>query len=55
LGTVEEGRFADLLLLDANPLTDIANTGRISAVVLQGKLYTRNKLDQLACDIGCVG
>ncbi len=47
LGTVEEGKFADLLLLDANPLQDINNTKRIAAVVANGRYFSRQKLDQL--------
>jgi len=39
LGSVTAGRVADLVLLDANPLADIANTRRISAVVANGRLY----------------
>ena len=35
-GTVEEGKAADLVLLEANPLADITNTQRIAAVVLRG-------------------
>lgn len=46
-GTVEAGRRADLLLLDANPLDDIRNTRRISAVILSGKLLRRGDLDAL--------
>jgi imidazolonepropionase-like amidohydrolase len=46
-GTVEPGKFADLLLLDANPLDDIRNTKKIRAVVLRGKLMDRNELDAL--------
>jgi imidazolonepropionase-like amidohydrolase len=37
-GTVETGKRADLVLLDANPLADIRNTLRISAVVFDGRL-----------------
>jgi imidazolonepropionase-like amidohydrolase len=37
-GSIERGKAADLLILDANPLSDIANTKRISAVVVGGKL-----------------
>jgi hypothetical protein len=36
-----------LLLLDANPLDDIRNTRRISAVILSGKLLRRGDLDAL--------
>ncbi len=46
-GTVAAGRVADLVLLDANPLEDIANTRRIDAVVVNGNLYTREDLDRI--------
>lgn len=36
LGTIEPGKFADLLLLNANPLDDILNTRKISAVYIGG-------------------
>lgn len=36
LGTIEAGKLADFLLLDANPLADIANTRRIYRVVKGG-------------------
>ena len=35
-GTLEEGKSADFIVLDANPMDDIANTRRISAVYLRG-------------------
>lgn len=47
LGTVEQGKAADLVLLEANPLEDIRNTQRISAVVARGRLFDRAALDQL--------
>lgn len=47
MGTVEEGKVADLLLLNANPLENIRNTTRIEAVVLDGRLLTREKLDRI--------
>jgi imidazolonepropionase-like amidohydrolase len=37
LGTVEKGKMADLVLLDANPLTDINNTRKIAAVISGGR------------------
>ena len=39
LGTVSTGKLADLVLLDANPLVDIRNTRRISAVIANGRLF----------------
>src|SRR4051794_16338345 len=47
LGTIDKGRVADLVLLDANPLADIHNTMRIRAVVLAGRLLERAALDSL--------
>lgn len=46
-GTIERGKKADLILLRANPLLDIRNTEKISAVVLGGKLLGRNQLDAM--------
>lgn len=40
-GTIETGKMADLLVLDGNPLTDITNTRRISAVYLGGAAVRR--------------
>jgi len=47
VGTVVPGRVADLVLLDADPLANIDNTRRISAVVLHGKLFRQGDLDTL--------
>jgi imidazolonepropionase-like amidohydrolase len=46
-GTIEIGKRADLVLLDANPLEDIRNVRHIRAVVLGGKLLERSRLDAL--------
>jgi imidazolonepropionase-like amidohydrolase len=46
-GTIEQGRIADLLLLDASPLEDIRNSTKIRAVILRGKLLDRDVLDEL--------
>jgi imidazolonepropionase-like amidohydrolase len=46
-GTIAPAKVADLVLLDANPLADIKNTRRISAVVLRGRLFRREDLDAL--------
>ncbi len=50
LGTIEVGKFADLVLLDANPLEDIRNTQKIKAVVSNGRLFDRKALDKLLAD-----
>jgi predicted amidohydrolase YtcJ len=51
LGTIESGKLADLVLLDANPLEDIRNTQKIRAVVADGRLYRRGDLDQLLAGV----
>jgi imidazolonepropionase-like amidohydrolase len=42
-GTLQAGKSADFIVLDANPLDDIANTRRISAVVLRGAAVDRSQ------------
>jgi imidazolonepropionase-like amidohydrolase len=42
-GTLETGKSADFLVLDANPLDDITNTRKISSVVLRGVILHRTK------------
>lgn len=47
MGTIDVGKKADMVLLEANPLDDIGNTKRISAVITKGKLLTRDDLNAL--------
>jgi imidazolonepropionase-like amidohydrolase len=47
LGTVEPGKYADLVLLDANPLDDIRNTQKIAAVIVNGRYLSRAALDKM--------
>jgi hypothetical protein len=46
-GTVEAGKVADLVLLRANPLENIANTRSITGVVADGRYFSEQDLDQL--------
>jgi len=47
LGTVEKGKLADLVLLDANPLDDIRNTQKIAGVIVNGRYLSRVDLDRM--------
>ena len=46
-GTVERGKLANLALLEANPLTDIRNTRRINAVILNGRYLSKDELQRM--------
>ena len=51
LGVVAAGKLADLVLLDGNPLDDIANVRRIRAVVTAGRLLERAELDKILAQV----
>jgi cytosine/adenosine deaminase-related metal-dependent hydrolase len=51
LGSIEPGKLADLVLVDANPLEDIRNTQKIRAVVANGQLYRRADLNRLLATV----
>ena len=51
LGTVEKGKLADVVVLDANPLADIENVRKISAVVINGRLLDRKALDHMLSQV----
>jgi len=47
VGTIEVGKRADLVLLDANPLVDVTNTRQIHTVIAHGRVFDRATLEQL--------
>jgi imidazolonepropionase-like amidohydrolase len=51
VGTVETGKKADLVLLEANPLENISNTKRISAVIVGGRLIPKASLEKMLLDV----
>jgi imidazolonepropionase-like amidohydrolase len=48
LGSVEEGKIADLLIMEKNPLDNIRNSNTLSHVVKNGRVYNANTLDEVA-------
>lgn len=50
-GTVEKGKIADLVLLDANPLADIRNTRSIDSVIANGRLYSKAAIRKMLADV----
>lgn len=47
MGTVDPGKNADLVLLDADPVADVANLDKISGVFLKGKYFSKENLENL--------
>jgi Amidohydrolase family len=54
LGTVARGKTADLVLLEADPLADIANTRRIGAVVVNGRYLPKEALERMLAEAEAV-
>lgn len=46
VGTIEKGKRADLILLEANPLENISNTERRAGVMLKGRYYTQAEMNR---------
>jgi imidazolonepropionase-like amidohydrolase len=51
LGTIEKGKLADMVLLDANPLDDIRNTQKIAGVIVNGRYLSRADLDKMLAGV----
>ncbi|MEJ7687059.1 MAG: amidohydrolase family protein [Variovorax sp.] len=51
MGTVTEGKTADLVLLDANPVEDAANLGKIAGVILKGRYFAPEALEKMKADV----
>ena len=44
IGTLAPGKLADLVILDADPLADVMNLGKIHRVIKDGKVYVPDEL-----------
>jgi hypothetical protein len=51
LGSIEEGKLADFLILNENPLLDIANTQKIEIVIMNGRIYDQSKRARLLAEM----
>lgn len=51
LGTVEPGKIADLVVLDADPLADIRNTTRIHTVLVRGRCISPEQRARMLADV----
>ncbi|HSM64193.1 MAG TPA: amidohydrolase family protein, partial [Gillisia sp.] len=51
IGTVEVDKYADLILLDANPLEEIKNTRKISGVFVNGRWLDKAKIDKMLLEL----
>jgi imidazolonepropionase-like amidohydrolase len=46
-GSLEKGKIANMVLLEANPLVDISNTQKIASVVLRGRLISKSDIQEM--------
>jgi imidazolonepropionase-like amidohydrolase len=55
LGSIEPGKWADVVILNSDPLTDIRNASDIDGVVVQGRLLDRKALDEVLAQLEAAG
>ena len=51
LGTLEEGKIANILILDKNPLKNIKNTLAINGLIRRGEYFGKDMLNRLLNDL----
>lgn len=51
MGSIEVGKYADIVLLAADPLVDISNSQRITSIISRGRFFDRQALDEMLTDV----